>query len=123
MSGWMYADNKHNMLMIMCGRDVVVGGDDLGIKQTHYGEQSSTFECVWKNTGYEATKSGQRTKVPLLIHIDGVGKMEAHLQFKFYQPSDKTHSQWGDQIRQLEFECQAPQGESGLIDIVKMNFR
>lgn len=100
-----------------------MGGDDLGIKQTHHGERSSTFESVWTSTGYEPTKSGQRTKVPLLIHIDGVGKMEALLQFKFYQQSDKTHSQWGDQIRQLEFECQAPEEGSGLIDVVRMNFR
>lgn len=109
--------------MITHFRDVVVGGDDLGIKQTHHAGQSSTFECLWTSSGYQPTKSGQRTKVPLLIYIDGVGKMEAFLQFKFYQPSDKTHSQWGDPIRQLEFECQSPSGGSGIIDVVRMTVR
>lgn len=48
--------------------------------------------------------------------------MSVPLQAKFYHQDENQHTLWGNQLNQIEFECEVKSGHT-FVDICKETFR
>jgi len=60
--------------------------------------------------------------MPIVLVIESVGTIRTAFQCKFYSPADKTHSRWGDEIKQTEIDCNA--SEAGeVVDVIRVTLK
>jgi len=81
----------------------------------------SRYSFNYQTLKTDPNKNKARTKLLLIMQFQDGVTMSVPLQAKFYNQNENQHINWGNQLTQIEFECEVKSGHT-FVDIHKESY-